>query len=160
MHVPRLKFDSKIESLFVTKMLAMALLLHGALLGGVGDEAGGVDGSGEGTWTLATPLEGFLAAQVSVSLFRAFPRGASWVSRENQSALAERRVEDHFNTAGQRRHNEAWAGKLSNQKRTAALIRSSGAPVPAKLAKKIREDDVMSVTETESDKPLCRYTDT
>jgi hypothetical protein len=71
----------------VTKMLAMALLLHGGLLGGVGDEAGGVDGSGEGTWTLATPLEGFLAAQVSVSLFRAFPRGASWVSRENQSAL-------------------------------------------------------------------------
>ena len=62
----------------------------------------------------------------------------------------ERRVEDHFNTAGQRRHNEAWAGKLGAQKRTAALIRSSGAPVPAKLAKKIREDDVLSATETAS----------
>ena len=60
----------------------------------------------------------------------------------------ERRIEDHFNKAGQRRHNEAWAGKLSAQKRTAALIRSSGAPVPAKLAKKNREDDVLSATET------------
>ena len=43
-------------------MLAMALLLHGGLLGGVGGEAAGVDGSGEGAWTLATPAEGFLAA--------------------------------------------------------------------------------------------------
>eukprot|EP01043_Picozoa_sp_COSAG02_P028208 COSAG02_NODE_1699_length_11254_cov_13.904169_8_plen_75_part_00 len=43
-------------------MLAMALLLHGGLLGGMGGEAGGVDGSGEGAWTLATPAEGFLAA--------------------------------------------------------------------------------------------------
>eukprot|EP01043_Picozoa_sp_COSAG02_P021951 COSAG02_NODE_1126_length_14431_cov_37.854452_25_plen_97_part_01 len=52
MHVPRL--NSKIDSLtlFVTKMLAMALLLHGGLLGGVGGEAAGVDGSGEGAWTL------------------------------------------------------------------------------------------------------------
>eukprot|EP01043_Picozoa_sp_COSAG02_P056361 COSAG02_NODE_6674_length_3426_cov_3.171626_2_plen_69_part_00 len=46
----------------MTKMLAMALLLHGGLLGGMGGEAGGVDKSGEGVWTLATPLEGFLAA--------------------------------------------------------------------------------------------------
>jgi hypothetical protein len=51
-----------IDSLFVTKMLAMALLLHDGLLGGVGGEAAGVDGSGEGAWTLATPTEGFLAA--------------------------------------------------------------------------------------------------
>ena len=43
-------------------MLAMALLLRGGLLGGVGGEAGGVDGYGEGAWTLATPAEGFLAA--------------------------------------------------------------------------------------------------
>eukprot|EP01043_Picozoa_sp_COSAG02_P003184 COSAG02_NODE_76_length_41115_cov_60.967817_11_plen_75_part_00 len=44
-------------------MLAMALLLHGgSLLGGMGGEAAGVDGSGEGAWTLATPAEGFLAA--------------------------------------------------------------------------------------------------
>ncbi len=43
-------------------MLAMALLLHGGLLGGAGGEAAGVVGSGEGAWTLATPAEGFLAA--------------------------------------------------------------------------------------------------
>ena len=43
-------------------MLAMALLLHGGLLGGMGGEAAGVDGAGEGAWTLATPAEGFLAA--------------------------------------------------------------------------------------------------
>ncbi len=45
-------------------MLARALLLHAGacLLGGMGGEVGGVDGSGEGAWTLATPLEGFLAA--------------------------------------------------------------------------------------------------
>ena len=42
--------------------MAMALLLHGGLLGGMGGEAAGVDGSGEGAWTLATPAEGFLAA--------------------------------------------------------------------------------------------------
>jgi hypothetical protein len=84
MHVPRLKFDSKIESLFVTKMLAMALLLHEGLLGGMGGEAGGVDGSGEGAWALATPREGFLAAPgtgelahlLHLCLFRAFARGA------------------------------------------------------------------------------------
>ncbi len=46
----------------MTKMLAMALLLHGGPLGGMGGEAAGVDGSGEGAWTLATPAEGFLAA--------------------------------------------------------------------------------------------------
>ncbi len=69
-------------------MLAMALLLHGGLLGGRGGEAGGVDGSGEGAWTLATPAEGFLAASgtgelahlLHLCLFRAFPRGASLVS--------------------------------------------------------------------------------
>jgi hypothetical protein len=33
-------------------MLAMALLLHGGLLGGMGVEAVGVDGSGMGAWTL------------------------------------------------------------------------------------------------------------
>ena len=43
-------------------MLAMALLLHGGLLGGMGGEAAGVDGFGEGAWTLAAPAEGFLAA--------------------------------------------------------------------------------------------------
>ena len=59
--VPRLN-EWQIDSLFVTKMLAMALLLHGGLLGGMGGEAAGVDGSGEGAWTLATPAEGFLAA--------------------------------------------------------------------------------------------------
>jgi hypothetical protein len=36
MHVPRLKL--KMDSLFVTKMLAMALLLQGGLLGGAGGE--------------------------------------------------------------------------------------------------------------------------
>eukprot|EP01043_Picozoa_sp_COSAG02_P026544 COSAG02_NODE_1533_length_12076_cov_2.829173_10_plen_63_part_00 len=41
----------------MTKMLAMALVLHGGLLGGMGGEAAGVDGSGEGAWTLATPAE-------------------------------------------------------------------------------------------------------
>ena len=59
--VPRLN-EWQIDSLFVTKMLAMALLLHGGLLGGMGGDAAGVDGSGEGAWTLATPAEGFLAA--------------------------------------------------------------------------------------------------
>eukprot|EP01043_Picozoa_sp_COSAG02_P034580 COSAG02_NODE_2427_length_8886_cov_8.409469_10_plen_105_part_00 len=69
-------------------MLAMALLLHGGVLGGVGGEAGGVDGSGESAWTLATPAEGFLAASgtgelahlLHLCLFRAFPRvaGAPW----------------------------------------------------------------------------------
>ena len=66
-------------------MLAMALLLHGGLLGGMGGEAAGVDGAGEGAWTLATPAEGFLAASgtgelahlLHLCLFRAFPRGAS-----------------------------------------------------------------------------------
>ena len=67
-------------------MMAMALLLHGGLLGGMGGEAAGVDGSGEeGAWTLATPAEGFLAASgtgelahlLHLCLFRAFPRGAS-----------------------------------------------------------------------------------
>ncbi len=64
-------------------MLAMALLLHGAggLLGGMGGEAAGVDGSGKGAWTFATPAEGFLAASgagelahlLHLCLFRAFP---------------------------------------------------------------------------------------
>eukprot|EP01043_Picozoa_sp_COSAG02_P056273 COSAG02_NODE_6651_length_3435_cov_5.250899_2_plen_69_part_00 len=68
-------------------MLAMALLLHEGLLGGMGGEVGGVDGPGEGAWTLATPLKGFLAASgtgelahlLHLCLFRAFrlPRGAS-----------------------------------------------------------------------------------
>ncbi len=49
-------------------MLAMALLPHGGLLGERGREAAGVDGSGEGAWTLATPTEGFLAFQGPVSL--------------------------------------------------------------------------------------------
>ena len=63
-------------------MLAMALLLHGGLLGGMGGEAARVDGAGEGAWTLATPAEGFLAASgtgelahlLHLCLFRAFPR--------------------------------------------------------------------------------------
>eukprot|EP01043_Picozoa_sp_COSAG02_P012825 COSAG02_NODE_503_length_20999_cov_7.403110_7_plen_73_part_00 len=62
-------------------MLAMALLLHGGLLGGAGGEAGGADGPGEGAWAPATPLEGFLAASgagefahlLHLCLFRAFP---------------------------------------------------------------------------------------
>jgi hypothetical protein len=62
-------------------MLAMALLLHGGLLGGMGVEAAGVDGSGEGAWAPATPAEGFLAASgagelahlLHLCLFRAFP---------------------------------------------------------------------------------------
>ena len=66
-------------------MLAMALLLHGGLLGGMGGEAAGVDGAAEGAWTLATPAEGFLATSgagelahlLHLCLFRAFPRGAS-----------------------------------------------------------------------------------
>ncbi len=48
--------NSKIDSLFVTKMLAVALLPHGDLLCGMGDEAGGVDGSGQGAWALASLL--------------------------------------------------------------------------------------------------------
>ena len=63
-------------------MLAMALLLHGGLLGGMGGEAAGVDGHGEGAWTLATPAEGFLAASgtgelahlLHLCLFRASDR--------------------------------------------------------------------------------------
>ena len=74
-------------------MLAMALLLHGGLLGGMGGEAAGVDGSGEGAWTLATPAEGFLAASgtgelahlLHLCLFRAFPRGASLRSQNRPS---------------------------------------------------------------------------
>ena len=46
----------------LTKMLEMALLLLGGLLGGVAGEAGGVDGPGERAWTLATTPEGSLAA--------------------------------------------------------------------------------------------------
>ncbi len=41
-------------------MLATARGVGG--LGGMGGYAGGVDGSGEGAWTLATLAEGFLAA--------------------------------------------------------------------------------------------------
>ena len=80
-------------------MLAMALLLHGGLLGGMGGEAAGVDGAGEGAWTLATPAEGFLAASgtgelahlLHLCLFRAFPRGASLRSQRltAPSALCE-----------------------------------------------------------------------
>ena len=44
----------------------MALLLRGGLLGGMGGEPGGADGSGEGTWTLANPPEGSLAASETV----------------------------------------------------------------------------------------------
>eukprot|EP01043_Picozoa_sp_COSAG02_P005563 COSAG02_NODE_152_length_33208_cov_13.316591_3_plen_96_part_00 len=33
-----------------SKMLAMALLLHGGLPGGMGGEAGGAGGPGEGAW--------------------------------------------------------------------------------------------------------------
>ncbi len=51
-------------------MLAMALLLHGGLLGGMGGEAAGVDGSGEGAWTLATPAKSFLAASGTGELAR------------------------------------------------------------------------------------------
>ncbi len=56
----------------------------GGLLGGVGGDAAGVDGSGEGAWALATPAEGFLAAPgtgelahlLHLCLFRASPRAA------------------------------------------------------------------------------------
>ena len=47
-------------------MLAMALLLHRGMLGGMGGEAAGVDGSGEGAWALATPAEGCLEGPVSL----------------------------------------------------------------------------------------------
>ena len=97
--VPRLN-EWQIDSLFVTKMLAMALLLHGGLLGGMGGEAAGVDGSGEGAWTLATPAEGFLAASgtgelahlLHLCLFRAFPRGASLRSQRLTGRTAYRRL--------------------------------------------------------------------
>jgi hypothetical protein len=36
--------------------------VHAGVLGGLGGEAAGVDGAGEGAWTLATPAEGVLAA--------------------------------------------------------------------------------------------------
>ncbi len=79
-------------------MLAMALLLHGGLLGGVECEAAGVDGSREGAWTLATPTEGFLAASgtgalahlLHLCLFRAFARGASLNSRVRPCPLHAR----------------------------------------------------------------------
>ena len=82
-------------------MLAMALLLHGGLLGGMGGEAAGVDGSGEGAWTLATPAEGFLAASgtgelahlLHLCLFRAFPRGASL--RSQWPRFSGRRIVKH-----------------------------------------------------------------
>ena len=81
-------------------MLAMALLLHGGLLGGMGGEAAGVDGSGEGAWTLATPAVGFLAASgtgelahlLHLCLFRAFPRGASLRSQRLTGRTAYRRL--------------------------------------------------------------------
>ena len=81
-------------------MMAMALLLHGGLLGGMGGEAAGVDGSGEGAWTLATPAEGFLAASgtgelahlLHLCLFRAFPRGASLRSQRLTGRTAYRRL--------------------------------------------------------------------
>eukprot|EP01043_Picozoa_sp_COSAG02_P004932 COSAG02_NODE_131_length_34710_cov_17.171159_12_plen_74_part_00 len=62
----------------MTKMLAMALLLHGGLLGGMEGEAAGVDGSGEGAWTRATPAEGFLAASGTGDIMhsRQNPNGA------------------------------------------------------------------------------------
>ena len=91
--------ERQIDSLFVTKMLAMALLLHGGLLGGMGGEAAGVDGSGEGAWTLATPAEGFLAASgtgelahlLHLCLFRAFPRGAirEWYDKSPKLILGD-----------------------------------------------------------------------
>jgi len=81
-------------------MLAMALLLHGGLLGGMGGEAAGVDGAGEDAWTLATPAEGFLAASgtgelahlLHLCLFRAFARGASLRSQRLTGRTAYRRL--------------------------------------------------------------------
>jgi hypothetical protein len=72
-------------------MLAMALLLHGGLLGGVGGGAAGVDGSGEGAWTLATPAEGFLAASgtgelahlLHLCLCRAYQPFRSFIGAKN-----------------------------------------------------------------------------
>jgi hypothetical protein len=82
-------------------MLAMALLLHGGLLGGMGGEAAGVDGSGEGAWTLATPAEGFLVALgtgelahlLHLCLFRAFARGARIQGKSHEF---EGGPNDHF----------------------------------------------------------------
>ena len=61
------------------------LLPGGGHLGAMGCNAGGVDGSGEGMWTLATPPEGFLAGVetgelahlLHQCLMLAFPRHAS-----------------------------------------------------------------------------------
>eukprot|EP01051_Picozoa_sp_SAG22_P029157 SAG22_NODE_10666_length_522_cov_0.565012_1_plen_84_part_00 len=83
MHVPRLKFEN-----WLTFRDAMALLLHEGLLGRMGGEVAGVDGSGGGAWTLATPLEGFLAASgtgelahlLHLCLFRAFLSACSYAT--------------------------------------------------------------------------------
>lgn len=90
------------------------------------------------------------ACKASVSGMAGTPSCFANICKCHGGFIAERRVEEHFNTAGQRRHNEAWAAKLGAQKRTAALFRKSGGEVPAKLRRKIKDDDVMSATETVS----------
>ncbi len=77
----------------MTKMLAMALLLHGGLLVGMGGEAAWVDGSGGGAWTPVTLAEGFLAAlgagsAVSLLTYTLWARGLvnggdRWNSQEH-----------------------------------------------------------------------------
>ncbi len=49
-------------------MMAMALLLHGGLFGGVGGEAGVANESGEGASARATLAEGFSLLQRPVGL--------------------------------------------------------------------------------------------
>ncbi len=77
----------------------MALLLHGGLLGGMGGEAGWVEGPGEGAWTLATPLEGFYAASrtdgelahlLHLCLFRAFHVARACARRTAPQTLVSR----------------------------------------------------------------------
>eukprot|EP01043_Picozoa_sp_COSAG02_P049667 COSAG02_NODE_5012_length_4724_cov_73.188324_4_plen_106_part_00 len=89
-------------------MLAMALLLYGGLLGGMGGEAAGVDGPGEGARTLTTPAEGFLAALgtdelahlLHLCLFRAFACGASLDPPKKQKKQKRKGLGREINQVG------------------------------------------------------------
>jgi hypothetical protein len=79
----------------VTKMLAMALLLHGGLLGGMGGEAAGVDGYGEvgGCLDPRDSSGGFLAASGTGEPWK-FPQGSpqTTLSDEPRTTFAFARV--------------------------------------------------------------------
>ena len=107
-------------------------------------------GTPVGETMLAAGQQPPYACLASVSGMAGTPACSANICKCHGGFIAERRVEEHFNTAGQRRHNEAWAAKLGAQKRTAALFRKSGGEVPSKLRRKIKDDDVMSATETVS----------